>query len=75
MSTMNIWAMGPDPKAEALEVARELGYKDPVVARTLTVNGQQFAGVAVIVAEGQDEADAHAQARRRRRQARNGGEQ
>jgi prolyl-tRNA editing enzyme YbaK/EbsC (Cys-tRNA(Pro) deacylase) len=67
----NIWVNGPDPEAAALERARDLGYKDPRVARTLTVRGSQFAGVAVVIAEGEAEAEAHrAGLRRSKREAR-----
>jgi hypothetical protein len=65
--TTNIWTNGPDPELVALARARELGFKDPRVARTVVVQGSRSVLVGVIVAEGEEEARAHREARRRGR--------
>jgi hypothetical protein len=67
VSVTNIWTNGPEPDAVALERAREIGYRDPVVARTVVVQGSRTVLVGVIVAEGEEEAESHRAARRRSR--------
>lgn len=63
----NIWvsATSKRPEEPAKARARELGYADPHVARTVLVQGTHGGLIAVIVAEGKEEAEANAAARRR----------
>ena len=66
MAATNIWTSGPDPEVHALARARELGYKDPRVARTVLIHGTHASLVAVIVADGEAEAEQHREPQRRK---------
>jgi len=67
MSIVPIWVSGPDPEAAARRLARQLGYRDPVVARRVLVQGSRSNSVCIIVAEGPEEAEANRVAGRRRK--------
>src|SRR6266542_3301889 len=73
MSTINIWVTGPgveyaqvEAGVLALAKARALGYQDPAVARVEVIHTTHGAVLGVIVAEGEEEAEAHRTPRRRR---------
>jgi hypothetical protein len=69
--TVTIRCNGPEPecRAAALTRAAELGYTDPRVVRVVAVQGTRSTLLAVVVADGEEAAEAERQPRRRPRVA------